>query len=444
MHGICRRERDKWLLESTKVTDDPRRVPVGEAEAFARLLVLEGGRVFDSTGRDVREASILIRGNVIEEVLPAGSNIWPKDACVLDLKGMTVMPGLIDAHTHLTYTEPGLPIEVAQSEADCTMRALERLRYFLETGVTSVRDAGSHGDVPFRIKEWVRQNRLPLPRVFAAGCLITGTGGHAAEKLSAVSSHYGKIREASGADDWRNAVRQEFKKGADVIKVASHFSREEIAAAVDEAHTLGLKVMCDAETFYIDWAVDAGVDCIEHPLPRTDEAICKMAEKRVQSVPTLIPYAIIIGQYGGYFGSTSRRFTFSCEANLDVVRRMKKAGVKIGVGTDIVMDWFRYLPEAYIEELRMYKSAGFSTHEALMAATLVNAEILDMDRLLGSLEPGKLADVLIVDGRPDECLDDLKNVHTVIRDGHIVLEQGRLRQERHEGWSLSKKSAAKW
>jgi len=200
-------------------------------------------------------------------------------------------------------------------------------------------------------------------------------------------------------------------------------------------------VMCDAETFYIDWAVDAGVDTIEHPLPRTDEAIRKMAERGIQAVPTLIPYTIIFDLFGGYFGSTSRRFTFSKEANLEVVRRMKQAGVLIGVGTDIVMDWFRYLPEAYVEELRLLTEAGFTTTEALEAATRVNAGILDMGNLLGTLEPGKLADVLVVDGRPDEDLNDLLKVSMVWRDGHLVVKDGRVYIPRHEGRPLPKPSA---
>jgi imidazolonepropionase-like amidohydrolase len=105
--------------------------------------------------------------------------------------------------------------------------------------------------------------------------------------------------QASGPDDWREAVREQFKRGADVIKLASHYSREEIAAAVDEAHALGLKVAVDAETFYIQWAVEAGADTIEHPLPRTDETIRLMAEKGTQAVPTLIPYIYIFDLAGG-------------------------------------------------------------------------------------------------------------------------------------------------
>ena len=391
-------------------------------------------------GEGVTEATIVVKGNRIEKVLPPGDTNWPGDAAVRDVTGHTVMPGLIDLHTHMTYTEPGLPLDVSQSGADSTLRAIERLRFMAECGITSLRDAASHEDIPFRLKAWVAQGRLPLPRIFAVGRLITGTGGHGAEGLGPLSTQTGKIREASGPDDWRNAVRQEFKKGADVIKVASHFTREEIAAAVDEAHTLGLKVMCDAETFYIQWAVEAGVDTIEHPLPRTDETIKLMAERGTQAVPTLIPYVFIFDLYGGYFGSTSRRFTFSKDANLDVVRRMRRAGVKLGIGTDLVMDWFRHLPHAYIEELRLFTQAGFSKTEVLETATRVNAEILDMDHLLGTVEPGKLADILVVAGRPDENLDDLQKVHTVVRDGEVIVENGDLRWPRHEGRPLPQPS----
>lgn len=429
--------RRQWLDVATPVTSDPRRVPSPPGPSYGdAVIVLRGGRVFTATGQPPSEGTVVVKGCRIAAVLPRdGPNVpnpWPDDAVVYDVPGMTVMPGLIDLHTHLTYTEPGLAVDTAQSQGDATLRALERLRFFAESGITSVRDAASAQDIPFRIKAWVAEHRLPLPRVFACGRLITATGGHGAEGLSPVSPAIRDIREASGPDDWREAVREQFKIGADVIKVASHYSPDELAAAVDEAHTLGLKVMCDAETLYIDWAVAAGVDTIEHPLPRSDGAIQTMAERGIQAVPTLIPYEIIFDLYGGYFGSTSRRFTFSKEANLDVVRRMRLAGVTIGVGTDLVMDWFRYLPGAYIKELKLLMQAGLDNAEALEAATRVNAEILDMGHALGTIEPGKLADILVIAGRPDQCLDDLRQVRLVIRDGQPIVRDGLGHTPRHE------------
>ena len=239
----------------------------------------------------------------------------------------------------------------------------ERLRYYIEGGITSIRDTGSDGETPFLLKEWVNEGRLTGPRVFAAGSLITGKGGHGGEVDIESGAALASVREASGPDEWREAVRQQFRKGADFIKLSSHFSEEEVKAAVDEAHSLGIKVTVDAETFYIERAVRAGVDMVEHPLPRTDETIRLMAEKGVESDPTLIPYTLIFRLAGGYFGSTSRRFTFSDSANFAVVKKMKDAGVKLGIGTDLVSDWYRYLPWPYHEEMRQFVRLGYTVPE---------------------------------------------------------------------------------
>jgi imidazolonepropionase-like amidohydrolase len=156
-----------------------------------------------------------------------------------------------------------------------------------------------------------------------------------------------------------------------------------------------------------------------------------MAKKNVSADPTLIPYQIIFEEWNGYFGSTSRRFTFSKEANLDMLKRLRKAGIKCGVGTDLILHWYRYMPGPYIRELKNFVNAGWSVPEALIAATRTNSEILDMDDRLGTLQPGKLADVLVVNGRPDESLDDLAKVDLVIRDGYQVVQGGRATLPRH-------------
>ena len=426
-------DRRRFLDPKTPVSDDPRRVPVAPGPHGPEgTLVLRGGRIFDGTGAAAHEGTLVIERNKIAKILPAGSTDWPADAKVIDVTGNTVLPGLIDLHTHLTYPLTAADFGVAMSEADATLRATEKLRYYLESGITSVRDVGSQGDVTFRLKAWVAENRIVGPRVFPAGAFITGEGGHSTENTpDELIRMMNEKRLASGPDDWRQAVREQFHKGADVIKLGSHFSAEEIRAAVQEAHELGLKVTVDAETFYIQRAIEAGADTIEHPLPRTDETIQLMAKKGVAADPTLIPYQIIFDEWNGYFGSTSRRFTFSKDANLEMLKRLKKAGVKCGVGTDLILHWYRYMPGPYIQELKNFVAAGFSPAEALVAATKTNSEILDMDDRLGTLQQGKLADVLVVSGKPDENLDDLRNVEMVIRDGYRVVEGGRGALPRH-------------
>jgi imidazolonepropionase-like amidohydrolase len=423
-------ERYRYLDSTTATSDDPRRVPRPSGPRGPEgAIVLVGGRLFDGTGGPVRDATVVIERNRITRILAPGARDFPANARIIDVAGKTVMPGLIDLHTHLDYTDVGLSTELANDPADAALRGVERLRYYLETGITSVRDVASHGTVPFRLKEWVAQNRIPGPRVFAAGRLITGLGGHGdAGRGSPLAT---AVRVADGPDQWRLAVRENFAEGADLIKIASHFSESEVRAAVEEAHDLGLKVTCDCETFYVHRAVEAGVDMIEHPLPRADSTIALMAQKGVQADPTLVPYILIFDAAGGYWGSTSRRFTFSREANLDVLRRMKRAGIKSGIGTDLVSTWFRYLPAPYLMELKQFIAAGYTTPEALVAATRTGAELLGMDDKLGTIAPGKLADVLVVQGRPDQNVDDLANVDLVIRDGYLVLEKGQVVIPRH-------------
>ncbi|MFN0180348.1 MAG: amidohydrolase family protein [Gemmatimonadales bacterium] len=427
-------DRRRYLDPNTPVSDDPQRIPVRPGPTGPEgTIVLTGGRVFDGTGTAARPATIVIERNRIAAIQPPAAGARPAGARIIDVTGMTILPGLIDLHAHLTYGfgTAEEPSHLAADHVEATLRGVERLRYFIESGITSVRDVGSHGSVPFRLKHWVRQRRLPGPRVFPAGQLLTGTGGHGAEGLRPGSSLWTYVREVSGPIDWRDAVRENFKAGADVIKIASHFSREEVKAAVEEAHALGLRVTCDCETFYIDWAIDAGVDIIEHPLPRTDDAIRRMAERGMFAVPTVTAYDFVFDERGGYFGSTSRRFGFSPARNVEMIRRLKRAGVKTGVGVDVVGTNYRLQLPAYIRELKHFVEAGYTVAEALMAGTKTSAEILDMDDKLGTLEVGKLADVLVVRGQPDQNLDDLTQVNLVIRDGEVVVENGRVVIPRH-------------
>lgn len=433
-----RQDRRGVLAPTERTTDDPRRIPRRPASSHGPTIVLRGGRVFDAVGGGARAGSVVIDGNTITAVLPPDVETWPAGAHVIDTTGKTVMPGLIDMHVHLTYPDPDTPIDEQASEGSGVLRGERNLRYYLESGFTSVRDMNGVLNAPYLLAEWSAQNAIQAPRVFTGGHIITGTGGHATERP--VTPNHGPefAWEVNGADAWRAAVRKTFKEGATVIKIASHFSADEVAAAVDEAHLLGLKVACDCETIYTDMAVRAGVDTIEHPLPRTDATIALMARHRTGAIPTLQVYQNVFDQSGGYYDSTSRRFSMNGQSNFDLFKKMRAAGIVMGVGTDTIGGAHRTIPNMFIAELKWFVKAGYSVPEALKAATITNAKLLDMDDKLGSLEKGKLADIIVVDGRPDENLDDLQKIETVIKDGRLLVRSGQVVIPRHVPAALPK------
>ena len=330
----------------------------------------------------------------------------------------------MDLHTHLTYTELDVPQALTVHPAHAALRGVERLHAFIGSGITSVRDTSSFGTVPFILKEWVRDKPAPGP----AGLRRRATDhrDRRPQRRGAVRPLrvYGAVVEASGADGFREAVREQFKRGADLIKVASHFSREEIAAAVDEAHTLGLRITVDSETVYTEWAVEAGVDAIEHPLPRTDEVVAMMAQRGIASVPTVVPYDYIFEWMGSYHSSTSR------DSSSPAKRPRDAAKDEGGRGPDRARHrpGLRLVPRS---PLRLHPGTGGVCRvlaspppKHSLAATRDNARILGMDDKLGTLEPGKLADVLVVEGNPLEGFAALANVAQVFRDGYWVVRDG--------------------
>lgn len=435
-----RTDRRPLIAPGMPTKADPQRIPARPRAETGPETVIRGGRVFDAVSDRARPATVVIQGGRIKAVLPPEATGWGADAQIIDATGKTVMPGLIDIHTHVTYPSRDTPIDEQAGEGDGTLRGARNLRHFLEYGFTSVRDLNGVGKAPFLLSQWSSANAIPAPRVFTGGWIITGTGGHATERPVSPSHGPEFAKEVDGPDAWRAQVRKAFKEGASVIKVASHFAPEEIRAAVDEAHLLGLKVTCDCETIYTAMAVDAGIDMIEHPLPRTDATIAAMARRKVEAVPTLQVYQNLLDRAGGFWGSTSRRFTLTSQGMFDVFKKMKAAGIVMGVGTDAIGDASQMVPNSYIAELKWFVRGGYTIPGALKAATIVNARLLDMGDELGSIEPGKLADVIVVDGRPDENLDDLARVEQVIKDGLWVVRDGAVTTPRHVPLPLVKPS----
>ena len=418
MYGQTIEDRRRFIDPNTRTTNDPRRIPLPPGpEGPDGTIVITGGRIFDGTGADARDGNIVIERNRIKEILPPGSTNWPRDAQVIDVDGKTVMPGLIAMHEHMSEITSPLHdgIDVITHEAHLTLMAIEHLRWYIESGITTIRDAAAHGEVPFRLKDAVNQNRIPGPRIFSVGQTTTGTGGHSVEgnykaiekRFTLAETHY------DGAIEWRMNVREQFNRGADLIKTTNIYNREEIAAAIEEAHALGIKVISDAHVPYLEWAIEAGLDCVEHtgPSRETDKVIRMMVERGVQAVPTVA---------AGY----------QDPAVMEVLSKMVAAGIPMGVSLDNGEE-VELHPINYIRELKTFVEAGMTISQALLSATKVGAEILDMDDKLGTLEPGKLADVLVVDGKPDEDLEDLANTNLVIRDGRVIIKDGRVITPRH-------------
>lgn len=421
-------------------SDDARRVPVPPHDpSNDAVVVVRGATLIDGTGRDpVANAVLVIRGNRILDVGPAARvKIPAKVDRTIDANGMYMTPGLIDLHMHFRQQRGDDFAMYRDSEAAMAIRGVEKLGLYLDGGITAVRDLGGVGDVAQKIQEAVARRIFPGPRVFWAGRLISSRGGHGDEITETASGRPRSLetspsqRVATGPWDWRLAVREEIRRGVDVIKLTAPFDKEEVAAAIDEAHMLGIPVTADAFGDYVAWASQAGIDTIEHPLAISDETIKLMAEKKTAFVPTLTAfYNPLTYGYpsahippGGFFFTMSRRFPMTHQGNVEIVRKAKAAGIKIGVGTDIPFENERRYPADYFVELKFLTDAGFSNKDVLESATRVGGEILAIPDKIGTLEIGKLADVLVVEGDPLQNIENLKKLRLVIADGRVVRDR---------------------
>lgn len=421
-------------------SDDARRVPVPPHDpSNDPILVIKGATLIDGTGSGpVANAVLVIRGHHILDVGPAADvRIPAKVERIIDAKGLFMVPGLVDLHMHFRQQRGEDFAMYRDSEAAQAIRGVAKLGLFLDGGITAVRDLGGQGDVAQKIQEAVARRIVPGPRVFWAGRLISSRGGHGDEITETASGRPKSLetspsqRVATGPWDWRLAVREEIRRGVDVIKLTAPYDKEEVAAAVDEAHMLGIPVTVDAFGDYATWASQAGIDSIEHPLSISDETIKVMAEKKTAFVPTLTAfYNPLTYGYpsahippGGFFFTMSRRFHMTHEGNVETVRKAKVAGIKIGVGTDIPFENERRYPGDYFVELKFLRDAGLSNKEILEAATRVGGEILAIPDKLGTLQKGKLADVLVVAGDPLQDIENLRKMRLVVAAGRVVRDR---------------------
>lgn len=415
------------------------------------MLLLANARLIDGTGSAPRrDQAVLIDGTRIVAVGAEAALNAPFDAERIDLQGKTLLPGFIDCHVHLTGNpDPkppprrltNIPIrDAAYYKGRDLLFAVNAARLTLEAGFTTVQDLMAPNDVIFPLRDSVAAGEHSGPRILASGLCITLTGGHGTE-------YAGCAIVADGPDEILKAVRQQIAAGADVIKYMggtraafsppyrgrAGYTAEEMRPGVEEAHRAGLRVATHAHSSIegIKNAIRAGVDSIEHGVPMDDEALGLMAEQGTYLCPTLSVYptgVALIEQGLSPFGpqvETLMRWQLA-EAP-KVIARAKALGVKIALGTDAAMPLVWHGGNAY--EFELLVDYGLTPSEAIVAGTRNAAENLGLLSELGTIEPGKLADVVIVDGDPLEeirLLRNLDRITLVIKEGSVVVNRGLL------------------
>ena len=398
--------------------------------------VLKGARLIDGTGNDpIENAVLVIKGEAIEAVGKADTVSIPQGAEVIDTTGKTIMPGLIDAHVHFAGLKSmGQLSWFMDDPLVHGMRGVIDAWKIIDAGFTTVRDAGSI--FALHLKTVINESGCVGPRIVAAGRVITQTGGHGDSihslPVDFVTPRMGLARIADGVAEVRKAAREQIREGADFLKImttggvmserdvsaSSQYSIEEIRAFVEEAENVGVRTSSHAQgTRGIKNALIGGVKVIEHGTYLDDECLELMVKNNHYLVPTLaIVEAIVVhGAKVGVFPHSIHKAEIAQEAVLESFKRAYKADVLCGLGTDYLSDPMSPLG-ANAVELEMYvKRAGLTPMETIVCATKNNAEILDMTDKIGTLEPGKLADFIVVEGDP---LQDI----TVLRDRKKILK----------------------
>ena len=392
-------------------------VSVAQEKAPEPVVALVGATLIDGTGAPpLANTTVLIQGNKIKSVGSATAIRVPPGAQTIDVTGKWILPGFIDCHIHTAGVYDELQ-ELADTDSLATLRGVHALDMYLRSGVTAVRDLGSPVESMQAILAAQQSGHLDTIRLFACGNLITVTGGHG-------DGHRG-VMAVDGPWAWRRAVREMQKAGFGQIKISPTFTVEEAAAAVDEAKTLGLRITAHGggvsdttPPTMTRVAVQAGVQCIEHLNEMGDDVLDLMAQRGVYNVPTLSAYREIYRTNKVPPVLVEKRhWTLSMHEAL--FRKARERGIVMGIGTDGVGEMMKLYPGLYFAELKYFAELGASPMEAIVAATRNGAMILGKADELGTLEPGKLADLQVVAGDPIEGFDVLGKPELVIVGGKV-------------------------
>ena len=418
------------LLASTSLAAQPADV----------VTVIHAGKLLDRPGTTPRGAStVIIRNGKIVEVL-SGHQPGPTGATLIDLKDKFVLPGLIDSHVHLDSDAGGnaaLIESITDSPARAAFRAAGNAKKTLMAGFTTVRNLGDGSGATLALRDAVAAGDLPGPRIIDAGQAISTTSGHMDATLSVSEDLHASIGQENlcdGVESCRQAVRKQIRRGVDVIKIATtggvnsrigsglgrQIFDDEVKALVDTAHLYGKKVAVHAHgDDGIDAALAVGANSIEHGTMLTDESIKLFKAAGAYYVPTLSTVNGYIERLAAnpnaYPPDVLAKVKWRIGVTGKSLAKAYPAGVKIAFGTDAGVS--KHGKNA--DEFELMVKYGMPASAALQAATMNAATLLGVDKEVGSIEPGKAADLIAVAGDPLADITTLKFVRFVMKDGQV-------------------------
>ena len=408
-------------------------------------IALKAARLFDGKSKTLMQnAVVVIEG---DKIIDVGSNLSvPARFKVIDLGDVTLSPGFMDAHTHLTFDFSGNYNERRLSEletnvSEMAFRCVPLARTTLEAGFTTVRDLGSgatnsHEFIDVSMRNAINRGVIPGPRMLVAAHGIGATGGHFDDTAGFRAMLFGREPDyrdgiADGPEEIRKAVRYQIKNGADVIKAAvsggvlsptdevdtPQFTPAEIAALVDETHRLRKKIAvhCHGDQAARE-AIEAGVDSIEHGSFLKPETLTLMKNKGIYLTPTLMATEWIMGKIDNYPPVLQVKAKAAAAARSEMFRNAIKIGVKISFGTDAAV--FPHGQNA--KEFKLMVDLGMTPIDALKSATANTAELFGIASKVGTLEKGKLADIIAMPGDPMADITATERVSFVMKEGRIV------------------------